>query len=1444
MEKYSQIVEEEEEDAYQEEEEELYEEDKEESEDDELQFIQEPMRLHQFLNEDHSLQEETDNLPYINCVEDYDQNEFQVYQNAKSPDKQLKNFQTNTNPIQIHRQKSLKPINSTNEDNTKTYKSQFAKQSSANSINITKTTQISQNANISNINTDEVGFKRPKTANNIQINTKLIPEKQFQQPKYIINKMNVPKETYYAYRSLSPTKNDSKEKSSQLNITSPQFLFTAIQNNSSLQLQKLAQIGLLDASSIQQIDDQKQNILEIDQKVLFLNNTGKKIKQQNQNNFYKKDNNINNSIISNFQTKFTTSKISHHAKFKTERSSSHSPSKQIKKQSLPHRLIQVVQLQDRLNPLNNLVDKDKNQQKQQSFEIEKSASPASKIEEKYMKAMKSIEKAYQLHELAPKKNDISFNNQYFTIIRYTQQLKTPIEILDQDFIHCSMYALSYNAYFIPITKRQFPYIFELVLENGEVEAYVSKSENPNIENNDFLFVNFDIPIKINYQKNEIKEGIFLNIFCRKQSTFRFRVVSESNSVKMINGISTVNRVSLNKNESKRKNYYTMEYKNQLIMEKASHNEQKLKFEKNMNFFVVEQSVEDQNKEDNFLKVRFKNKTCKNIIEQNKEGVRKYSPNERKEHLNKLKEEKQVKIVKAQYIKNLQKYQELSKGILNIQRKAERKEQLIDADGRLESEVRLLKQCFQYRWLQLFVLIQIVKVFSYFIKAYKVKEARNLNQTNPMISLNRLMNGYLCRKLGKTKDERTFSRVYYCLKTRVKAFKKLMKHNSQLVAGEYMKQKIKIMIIQSKMMVYYKHIVTIQRSYRNLLRIRDVMNEVNIKHWDITIKSMLEDESKFFDKSWIAKPILVDYKRRIEKNKVKTLAHFVKGVQSQYFSKLKQYQTKLRKLPYSYQIAYQFCGKAFKTYFEKQYAKQINEGFQMSIKKTTEYLIEALKFMVKHNIYQIVNNPIIAYEKEKQKQLEAQKKKNIESLRQKEIQLQKQREEEYLLQKMQRNPKKSTLIQNQDNESGQSSSSQESIEEGQKHDQSMKKDNKLKLKKHCNQIEQSPLSFQDYLQIEEKKIEENNARRVSKIKLTTQFSKGDAQSPIKNLELVSSGKKQLHLINKIASSSLNVVNAEEIGSAEEVDFTPRHGQANQKNHLAKPFAKNHDDINSQRLSGFKKERLNSLHKQDQIHHITQNVEKKNSILKKHNKKQVKKIQDIEQKEENDNEDVEEEDEYEENENSNDEGDNTSYNKSTIKRHNQKKQSINSQNLNSKEEEDDEEQNSKLVFELTGQQQATSFKRTETKQQSYKGVLKSNLSSSGSQQSIQSQSQISNSNVSSSSNLNTQNNLSLTKQQISQAELQSSQFYLSKDQQNSSLLQSGLAANRPNKNQKQKKKKQKKKRVETKEENKLEEIKEGDEAIQTFWANFIHYPIFTSFPNITEMKELIIKLLKKL
>jgi len=63
-------------------------------------------------------------------------------------------------------------------------------------------------------------------------------------------------------------------------------------------------------------------------------------------------------------------------------------------------------------------------------------------------------------------------------------------------------------------------------------------------------------------------------------------------------------------------------------------------------------------------------------------------------------------------------------------------------------------------------------------------------------------------------------------------------------------------------------------------------------------------------------------------------------------------------------------------------------------------------------------------------------------------------------------------------------------------------------------------------------------------------------------------------------------------------------------------------------------------------------------------------------------------------------------------------------------------------------------------------------------------------------------------------------------------------------KPKKKKPKKKKNVKNDEEKLEEIIEGDEATQTFWANFIHQPIFTCYPSLIEMKELIVKIQKKL
>lgn len=58
-----------------------------------------------------------------------------------------------------------------------------------------------------------------------------------------------------------------------------------------------------------------------------------------------------------------------------------------------------------------------------------------------------------------------------------------------------------------------------------------------------------------------------------------------------------------------------------------------------------------------------------------------------------------------------------------------------------------------------------------------------------------------------------------------------------------------------------------------------MNVINLAHWEISLRTMLEDEAKFYDKSWIAKPILAECKKRLDRNKLKTLTLHIKNVQS-------------------------------------------------------------------------------------------------------------------------------------------------------------------------------------------------------------------------------------------------------------------------------------------------------------------------------------------------------------------------------------------------------------------------------------------------------------------------------------------------------------------------------------------------------------------------------------
>ena len=130
---------------------------------------------------------------------------------------------------------------------------------------------------------------------------------------------------------------------------------------------------------------------------------------------------------------------------------------------------------------------------------------------------------------------------------------------------------------------------------------------------------------------------------------------------------------------------------------------------------------------------------------------------------------------------------------------------------------------------------------------------------------------------------------------------------------------------------------------------------------------------------------------------------------------------MAKLPKSHQIAYSFCSATLHSYFHRKYNQQVADTYENKIlknlnslgknyikndnengasdhggkansnedtdqaeassntnmisgpkKKTAEHYIERLKFMVKFNVYVLLNNPIVQFEKEKLKlQQEAQ-----------------------------------------------------------------------------------------------------------------------------------------------------------------------------------------------------------------------------------------------------------------------------------------------------------------------------------------------------------------------------------------------------------------------------------------------------------------------------------------
>lgn len=53
------------------------------------------------------------------------------------------------------------------------------------------------------------------------------------------------------------------------------------------------------------------------------------------------------------------------------------------------------------------------------------------------------------------------------------------------------------------------------MKSGDIQVFVSNSEDPNSERNDFMQSDFCFPMKIHYEKHDVKEKLFLNFFSKK-----------------------------------------------------------------------------------------------------------------------------------------------------------------------------------------------------------------------------------------------------------------------------------------------------------------------------------------------------------------------------------------------------------------------------------------------------------------------------------------------------------------------------------------------------------------------------------------------------------------------------------------------------------------------------------------------------------------------------------------------------------------------------------------------------------------------------------------------------------------------------------------------------------------------------------------------------------------
>ena len=63
------------------------------------------------------------------------------------------------------------------------------------------------------------------------------------------------------------------------------------------------------------------------------------------------------------------------------------------------------------------------------------------------------------------------------------------------------------------------------MEEGDIEIFVGRNQQTNWNSYDFYACLFDVPMKINYQRGEAKDSVYINIFSKIQSSFHFKLTS-------------------------------------------------------------------------------------------------------------------------------------------------------------------------------------------------------------------------------------------------------------------------------------------------------------------------------------------------------------------------------------------------------------------------------------------------------------------------------------------------------------------------------------------------------------------------------------------------------------------------------------------------------------------------------------------------------------------------------------------------------------------------------------------------------------------------------------------------------------------------------------------------------------------------------------------------------